>query len=111
MPSPKLIFIANLWTLVNHPSPDNEWSLDQKFQAIKDAGFDGVNWWVIPEMKSLLKKYHFRFSILIISSFEPVFEQELSIGPEEASHFQRRPYDLASNTRLWHKTARPTLAA
>lgn len=41
---PVLRHIANLWTLMQHPSPEKEWSLDEKLQAIKDAGFDGVCW-------------------------------------------------------------------
>lgn len=41
---PVLRHIANLWTLMGHPSPQAEWSLDKKLEAIKDAGFDGVCW-------------------------------------------------------------------
>jgi hypothetical protein len=48
--TPKLRHIANLWTLMNHPSKENEWSLQQKLQAIKEAGFDGVCWAGSPEL-------------------------------------------------------------
>ena len=41
---PKLRHIANLWTLMGHPSAEEEWTLEAKLQAIKDAGFDGVCW-------------------------------------------------------------------
>ena len=41
---PVLRHIANLWTLMQHPSSENEWSLDEKLRAIKDARFDGVCW-------------------------------------------------------------------
>lgn len=41
---PVLRHIANLWTLMQHPSMENEWTLDEKLQAIKEAGFDGVCW-------------------------------------------------------------------
>ena len=44
MRKPTLRHIANLWTLMGHPSPAREWSLDQKLHAIKAAGFDGVCW-------------------------------------------------------------------
>jgi sugar phosphate isomerase/epimerase len=47
---PVLRHIANLWTLMQHPSRDAEWSLDQKLAAIKDAGFDGVCWAGSPEL-------------------------------------------------------------
>jgi sugar phosphate isomerase/epimerase len=36
--------IANLWTLMGHPSSEEEWPLDRKLEAIKEAGFDGVCW-------------------------------------------------------------------
>lgn len=42
--------IANLWTLMGHPSADAEWPLELKLQAIKDAGFDGVCWAPSPEL-------------------------------------------------------------
>ena len=41
--SPRIIFIANLWTLMEHPPAEAEWSLEKKIQAVKAAGFDGVN--------------------------------------------------------------------
>jgi hypothetical protein len=41
---PVLRHIANLWTLMGHPSREAEWSLDKKLEAIQDAGFDGVCW-------------------------------------------------------------------
>jgi len=39
---PQLAQIANLWTLVGHPSKRREWSLDAKVAAIAAAGFDGL---------------------------------------------------------------------
>jgi hypothetical protein len=36
--------IANLWTLMQHPSREREWTLPQKLDAICEAGFDGVCW-------------------------------------------------------------------
>ena len=44
MSRPVLHHIANLWTLMGHPAKENEWSLEQKLGAIKEAGFDGVCW-------------------------------------------------------------------
>lgn len=41
---PVLKHIANLWTLTEHPTAENEWTLDKKLDAIRDAGFDGVCW-------------------------------------------------------------------
>lgn len=44
MPAPILRHIANLWTFMEHPSKEREWTLEQKLSAIKAAGFDGVCW-------------------------------------------------------------------
>lgn len=41
---PQLRHIANLWTLMGHPSAAEEWSIDAKLDAIQAAGFDGVCW-------------------------------------------------------------------
>lgn len=41
---PTLRHIANLWTLMGHPSREAEWPLDKKLDAIRDAGFDGICW-------------------------------------------------------------------
>jgi sugar phosphate isomerase/epimerase len=56
MSKPVLRHVANLWTFVQHPSPQNEWSLDQKLRAIKEAGFDGVCWGPIPGLKEGLER-------------------------------------------------------
>ena len=41
---PILRQIANLWTLMDHPSEQEEWDLNQKLDAMCEAGFDGVCW-------------------------------------------------------------------
>lgn len=53
MSRPVLRHIANLWTLVGHPAPEREWTLAEKLQAIKEAGFDGVCWAGSPELRDL----------------------------------------------------------
>lgn len=50
MSRPILRHIANLWTFFDHPAKGREWSLDQKLEAIKAAGFDGVCWAGSPEL-------------------------------------------------------------
>jgi hypothetical protein len=47
---PILRHIVNLWTLMQHPTREAEWTLDQKLIAIKTAGFDGVCWAPSPEL-------------------------------------------------------------
>lgn len=56
MAQPVLRHVANLWTLIGHPSKENEWSLDQKLRAIKQAGFDGVCWGPLPHLKEGLER-------------------------------------------------------
>jgi len=53
---PVLRHIANLWTLLQHPSPEAEWSLEEKLQVIQDAGFDGVCWAPSPELHEGLQR-------------------------------------------------------
>ena len=48
---PILRHIANLWTLMGHPSKQNEWPLEKKLSAIKEAGFDGICWAGSPELR------------------------------------------------------------
>ena len=57
MNRPLLRHIANLWTLVQHPSKEAEWSLEQKLRAIKEAGFDGVCWAGSPELHEGAKRH------------------------------------------------------
>ena len=59
---PSIHFIANLWTLGEHPSAESEWSLEEKIVAVKEAGFAGVNHGATPELKTLLKRYDLAFS-------------------------------------------------
>lgn len=41
---PVLKHIANLWTITEHPEAGKEWTQEEKLDAIRDAGFDGVCW-------------------------------------------------------------------
>jgi hypothetical protein len=83
---PRIVFVANLWTLVEHPSADAEWTLGKKFQAVKDAGFDGVNWRGSPEIAKLLKTFGLRFSGLFDASdpknFASLIRAQMDSGAE-----------------------------
>ena len=48
---PRLVHIANLWTLMAHPAAETEWTLEEKLDAIAEAGFDGVTWGPIAGLK------------------------------------------------------------
>jgi hypothetical protein len=51
MNTPVLRHVANLWTLIEHPSRKKEWPIDRKLKAIKEAGFDGICWKPISGLK------------------------------------------------------------
>jgi hypothetical protein len=54
---PVLRHIANLWTLVWYPTRQNEWSLERKLRAVKDAGFDGFTAQLTREHARLADKF------------------------------------------------------
>ncbi len=53
---PVLRHVANLWTLMQHPSREREWTLDEKLDAIQSAGFDSVCWAPIPGLAEGLRQ-------------------------------------------------------
>ncbi|WP_438480512.1 sugar phosphate isomerase/epimerase family protein [Oleiharenicola lentus] len=68
---PHIAHIANLWTLVGHPSLKKEWSLDKKIKAVADAGFDGITTAVTPEHRRLAEKHGLAHILGFISSDNP----------------------------------------
>ena len=68
---PKIAHIANLWSLVHHPSKKHEWSLEKKIKAVADAGFDGFTTGLTPEHKRLAKKYGLKHVLGFVSSSDP----------------------------------------
>lgn len=59
--APRIVFVANLWTLDGHPSPRREWTLARKVRAVAEAGFDAVNAPPSPEFMALLEKHALRY--------------------------------------------------
>jgi sugar phosphate isomerase/epimerase len=57
MSKPILRHIANLWTFMGHPTNVAEWSLDEKLEAMKAAGFDGVCWGGSPELREGCRRH------------------------------------------------------
>lgn len=53
---PVLRHVANLWTLMQHPSREREWTLDEKLDAIQAVGFDSVCWAPSAELTEGLKR-------------------------------------------------------
>ena len=55
-----LYIIANYGVMRGHPSPDCEWTLKEKFQAAKNAGFDGMMGPADSEFVDLIAKHGFK---------------------------------------------------
>jgi hypothetical protein len=56
-PAPVLKQFANLWTLAGQPTPQKEWSLEEKFKQAKKAGFDAMGGGTDPAIAPLCEKY------------------------------------------------------
>jgi len=65
---PKIAHIANLWSLVNHPTAATQWSLDKKIKAVAAAGFDGFTTGLTPEHLVLAKKYGLKHVLGFVST-------------------------------------------
>ncbi|MBL9215402.1 MAG: sugar phosphate isomerase/epimerase [Opitutaceae bacterium] len=81
---PHIAHIANLWTLVRHPSAEKEWSLERKVKAIAAAGFDGLATAVTPEHRRLAEKHGLRHILGFISSDRPEEFADLIRAQKEA---------------------------
>ncbi len=81
-PSPRMVLAANLWSLVDHPSRRREWSLDRKFRAIAEAGFDAVSTRCKPEHPALAAKYGLRLSGICSSANPREFRRLLKAQHE-----------------------------
>jgi hypothetical protein len=83
---PQLRHIANLWTLMQHPTPDREWTLEEKLVAIKDAGFDGVCWAPSAELWEGLQRHGLIFVGGMASGDETAFPAILDELREFGAH-------------------------
>ena len=65
---PKIAHICNLWSLVGHPLPKKEWSLERKIAAVAEAGFDGITTALTPEHARLAQKHGLKHLLGFISN-------------------------------------------
>lgn len=105
---PVLRHIANLWTLMQHPSPEKEWPLDEKLQAIKDAGFDGVCWAGSQELLDGAKRH----DLLFVGGMASGNESEFSTILEDLKKFGAHHVNvqLAADDVLTPEALRMTLS-
>lgn len=83
---PVLRYIANLWTLMDHPTREAEWMLDVKLEAIRDAGFDGVCWAPSAELDQGCKKFGLIFVGGMSSGDAKAFPELLSELQQFGAH-------------------------
>lgn len=58
-------FFAGLWTLREYPSAASEWTLEKKFAAVKEAGFEGIGAMLVPETIPLCRKYDLEYILYL----------------------------------------------
>ena len=69
-PGPRLLTVANLWSLWDHPSAPRDWTLERKVAAVAEAGFDGVAAALDRRLGSLASKHGLR-AVGYIASSDP----------------------------------------
>lgn len=108
----KISHIANLWSLVGHPTPARQWSLERKIKAVAAAGFDGITTALTPDHRRWAEKYGLRDLLGFISTSEPedfarLIQEQKDAG---AVHINVQFYDHdtppAFATRQWIKFER-----
>ncbi len=72
----QLRFFANLWTMLQYPSQAEPWSLEEKFIAAKEAGFENMGGGMLPEVIPLCAKYGLGYN-LYINADRPNWESAL----------------------------------
>ena len=80
MNAPSIKIIINNWTLSNQAGANGEkWSIDEKLDAIKSAGFDAFSsGGREPDLKDLLAKYDLRFGGAFDASSQEQFAEKIS---------------------------------
>ncbi|MGH7995355.1 MAG: sugar phosphate isomerase/epimerase family protein [Opitutaceae bacterium] len=81
---PQIAHIANLWTLLGHPAPTREWTLERKIRAVAAAGFDGITTRLTPEHRRLAGKHGLRHLLGFISTSDPAEFPKLIREQKEA---------------------------
>lgn len=100
----KIAHIANLWTLVGHPTKRREWSLEKKIAAVAEAGFDGITTSLTPEMSALAEKNGMLHKLGFISTSDPKSFPDMIQAQKDAGAVQ-------INVQLDDDFTKPTVAA
>lgn len=109
---PILRHIANLWTLMQYPAREREWTLDEKLRAIREAGFDGVCWAPSAELQEGAQRH----GLIFVGGMAPQKAAELPallddlkrwgahhVNVQLAAHDVLTPEALALTLALMHE--------
>ena len=80
---PKLVHIANLRSLTDYPDPARPWSLEQRLDAVQEAGFDGFTTSLSPAHGREAERRGLRV-IGCVASGDPEALEDLLKGQQEA---------------------------
>ncbi len=82
--TPKIVHMANLWSLVGYPPKKKEWDIERKIAAIKEAGFDAITTLLTPKLARLARKYDLGvvgfFSSAKMNEFRGFLESQKKAG-------------------------------
>lgn len=87
-PMSHIAHIANLWSLVGHPTTQREWSLEKKIKTVAKAGFDGITGNLNLEHRRLAEKHGLKHLVGFISSSKPEEFAKLIRSQKEAGAVQ-----------------------
>ena len=82
----KIHHIAALWSTLHYPTEQNEWSLEQKIIAAKEAGFNGVATGPRPGLRELAEKHGMTVLGYIASGQASEFAGAIKENKETGAH-------------------------
>lgn len=112
--APRLRVQHSLWSLIKLPMNQTEWTLDEKFSRVKDAGFEAVECWLSDEnekeVSEALKRHNLRLVLghrpYKIEDTRSVVERAVRLGadflfaqPGSAFHSLNETSNLVSEGR------------
>ena len=101
--APKIVHMANLWSLVGYPPKKKEWDIERKIAAIKEAGFDAITTLLTPKLARLAKKYDLGVvGFPKEDPFSATTEIRISFCPSLSKSPMAESLRYPSNSRVFH---------
>ena len=82
---PKITIAINFWTLWGHPTPEREWTTEERVRAVKEAGFDACSCaantpGLIPALAQHGLRFGGAFDAGSVEQFAPRIREILAVG-------------------------------